>query len=453
MPILAPEDTLRALGGPELKNCDSRSLFLDRFADPQAKEDSRRRWFATLIGKKTASLDASNDWLPAQADRVYARLGGRLMLNMAGGVMENANLLLDRYGLPVIPGSAVKGCARRMALQALHDWVEAGTKQPSAEDLGAPCCKDFGTPAEMLAAIACVFGFVEKDWESGKKDGLYRSDFGWACGEAHEEIWTAASKELAKQFSWGLAESRPWEHLPSLAGSIAFLAARPNRDPGLELDVLTPHHKAYYEGGMPVATDTEDPVPVFFPAIRPQGERDYFTFPIFPLGHNGGNHLAKAKTWLAIGLATFGLGAKTNAGYGWFDASDNLQVMTQRRIDERRQAVEYEQKQEEENRRRLAEEHQRRLIKEEEDKATAGMTKDQMADWRVARLTDAQFGGKITSFPSLEKAEQQAIVRALRGARVSIWREFKGTAEKGRKAQIADAIRAVSRELGLGKMP
>ena len=42
----------------------------------------------------------------------------RLMVDLAGGVMENANLNLDRYGLPRIPGSAIKGLARRMALQA-----------------------------------------------------------------------------------------------------------------------------------------------------------------------------------------------------------------------------------------------------------------------------------------------------------------------------------------------
>jgi CRISPR/Cas system CMR subunit Cmr6 (Cas7 group RAMP superfamily) len=51
------------------------------------------------------------------------------MVNMAGGVMENAGLCLDRFGLPYIPGSAVKGCARRTALAALREWCETG-QQP-----------------------------------------------------------------------------------------------------------------------------------------------------------------------------------------------------------------------------------------------------------------------------------------------------------------------------------
>jgi hypothetical protein len=36
--------------------------------------------------------------------------------------------------------------------------------------------------------------------------------------------------------------------------------------------------------------------------------------------------VAKARSWLAEGLATFGLGAKTSAGYGWF-ADVGEQVM------------------------------------------------------------------------------------------------------------------------------
>ncbi len=36
-------------------------------------------------------------------------------------------------------------------------------------------------------------------------------------------------------------------------------------------------------------------------------------------------HLLQPHTWLAGGLATFGLGAKTAAGYGWFDTSKPVQ--------------------------------------------------------------------------------------------------------------------------------
>ncbi len=323
MPIHTIPETFGVLGGSGLPLCESRSLFQSRFADPQAKDEKdrtpRKDWFNSLLKRKAQSATGS-DWLPANATQLHAQLMSRLIVDLGGGVMENANVNLDRYGLPLVPGSAVKGCARRMALQALHDWIAAGNDRPAEDDACSPCCEGFSTPAEMLAAIARVFGWVEKDWEAGKKEGLFRSDFGWACGESHEKTWAEAARHLAQAFAWKLPEETPWKKLPNFAGTIAFLPASPNADPGLELDVVTPHHTEYYQSTNPnaVATDTEDPVPVFFPAIKPQREQDYFTFPLIPLLRAKGGDLDLAKRWLAHGLELFGLGAKTAAGYGWF---------------------------------------------------------------------------------------------------------------------------------------
>ena len=117
MPIAIPCDTSAALGATAAK-CESRSLFASRFADPAAREDERKAWFQALIGK---SAKQPPSWHPPTATLLHARLQSRLMVNMAGGVMENAGLCLDRFGLPLIPGSAVKGCARRTALAALRE--------------------------------------------------------------------------------------------------------------------------------------------------------------------------------------------------------------------------------------------------------------------------------------------------------------------------------------------
>lgn len=328
MPIAMLKDTCDAIGS-DAAVCDSRSLLLDRFAEPMAKDNGdatpRKAWFKSLLGKKTVPAPSATFWLPAAAVRIHARLMSRLMVNMGGGVMENANLQLDRYGLPVIPGSAVKGCARRMALQALHDWIvwqenSGSTERPSAdEDACAPCCEAFANPAAMLAAIARIFGWAEKDWEAGSKEGRYCSDFGWACGGAWEAVWNEACQCLARENSWQIPALQPWRCLPHFAGTIAFLPAHPGSDPGLELDVLTPHHKDYYEGTRQVATDDEDPVPVFFPAVAPQKETDSFTFPLIPLRRAGRGDLDHAQRWLSQGLELLGLGAKTNAGYGWFE--------------------------------------------------------------------------------------------------------------------------------------
>jgi len=317
MPIYATQDTIQALGGPDLRYCTSRSLYQSRFADPQAKDEARKNWFEKLKNRPAESKTAP-DWLPACAAKVHARLMSRLMVDLGGGVMENAHVNLDRFGLPIIPGSAVKGCARRMALRALHDWVAAGSDRPAAEDACAPSCEGFNSPADMLAAIAAVFGWVAKDWEGGKKDGLFRSDFAWACGEHYEPIWEKATSHIAERFHWTLPAQKPWQKLPSFAGAVAFLPASPSSDPGLELDVVTPHHTKYYKGELETATDTENPIPVYFPAVKPQNENEFFTFPIIPLARSRGNDAEYASRWLGTGLELHGLGAKTNAGYGWF---------------------------------------------------------------------------------------------------------------------------------------
>ena len=48
---------------------------------------------------------------------IVAKLEGRMAINLAEGLIENAGICLDRlFGLPYIPGSAVKGIARHAAL-------------------------------------------------------------------------------------------------------------------------------------------------------------------------------------------------------------------------------------------------------------------------------------------------------------------------------------------------
>lgn len=313
---------------------------------------------------------------------LHAQLQSRLMVNMAGGVMENAGLCLDRFGLPYLPGSAVKGCARRAALAALHEWCEAGGKpehRPSGDDnVFTSACASFASPGDMLAAIARVFGWCEQDWSLAGKGGRYVSDFAWACGDAPGAVWKSAAEKLASDFGWRIDDehtSTPWEALPNFSGNVAFLPAYPADIPAgtdingtktptlgkLDLDVVTCHHRDYYDGKLPTATDTEEPVPVVFPAVAPG---HVFAFALAPLrgrvgqvsdlpvpATSGGQEQQPdgtlqesgsetpgtgrpevcptnlARSWLHTGLQTFGLGAKTNAGYGWFDCSDTIQAV------------------------------------------------------------------------------------------------------------------------------
>jgi CRISPR-associated protein Cmr6 len=448
------ETTRKALTQANRLTCENRSLYFDRFAEPTLEKKERQNWFKVGVDKTVTKEAASREvfsLLPG-ATFLHARLMSRLMVNMAGGVMENAGLLLDRYGLPTIPGSAIKGCARRMALQALHDWSTAKDQMPTTDDVGTDCRRGFNTPADMLAAIALVFGWVEQDWKGN-------SDFAWACGEAPEPIWAETSARLSAALGVSPADHTPWKKLPNFGGSVAFLPARPNADPGIELDVLTPHHKDYYDGKIPTATDTEDPVPVFFPAVKAQKEGDYFTFPLLPLRRATPEEVNHARLWLAQGLALFGLGAKTNAGYGWFDSSEEYSAKVDEDLARKQRAETEERRRQADAERKKAEAEEISRRKRELEQTLAGLSPQEQEDKKIELMTPEQFETKIRAFLKERKKggptdeERQAIIRALRGPRIGYWNEFKPRATNGELSTIEKAIRALSRTMNLGKMP
>ena len=314
--LQATRDTLLA----DAAKCDSRSLFFDRFADPAAKEDERNAWFKKAIARKPslAKLGAWNAWLGSAGlkseEILFAKLQARLMVNMAGGVMENAGICLDRFGAPYIPGTAVKGCARRMAIQNL---LEARETQEPSDRL-----------ARLLADIALVFGWGEQEWSEKKKDGKFISDFAFAVGvDRWREVSSQARSRLSEANHFG--------------GMVSFLPAFPYQlpAPDLELDIVTGHHQAYYaDNHMPVALDTEDPNPVMFPAAAANIIFQFVVLPL-PFGSHrdsfsqpGAKLHGLAFEWLRQGSETFGLGAKTAAGYGWFDASETFNTEFARQL-------------------------------------------------------------------------------------------------------------------------
>ena len=373
MPITMPTDTLTLLGA-DAAGCESRSLFMNRFAYPDAKDSGnnhpRRDWFNKLAGKSAMSVASGSrsDWLAqmiatGQGQILFTQLQSRLMVNMAGGVMENAGLCLDRFGLPFIPGSAVKGCARRAAIGAFHDWCETGVKPVGDDNLFTAACASFESPAEMLADVAHAFGWSEQEWSEEKKDDRLVSDFAWAGGSKHKVIWKATAEQIANQLHVAIRDKHqetPWKSLPNFAGSISFLPAypvdlgKPGKVDGLpgeipllgklELDIVTSHHGDYYASKDPDkrATDTEEPVPVVFPTVA---AGHVFVFALVPLRGPDAALVNRVCTWLACGLSTFGLGAKTNAGYGWFeDVTDTIRALEsakkEQQVERARQAQE-----------------------------------------------------------------------------------------------------------------
>ena len=90
-------------------------------------------------------------------------------------------------------------------------------------------------------------------------------------------------------------------YVPSSAGGAPF-----------HRDVITVHHPAYYGSGEVAPTDFDDPTPVPFLVVKP-GAR--FLCVLDAPDHRWADFAQKMLLW---GLENLGVGAKTNAGYGYF---------------------------------------------------------------------------------------------------------------------------------------
>lgn len=91
------------------------------------------------------------------------------------------------------------------------------------------------------------------------------------------------------------------------SGAIAFLPAFTKETAKLEADLINSHERG-------------SPIPVFFPAVAAGTEFDFCLMPLsLKTETDMDNLLLFAEGWLKTGLRERGAGAKTNAGYGWFE--------------------------------------------------------------------------------------------------------------------------------------
>ena len=195
----------------------------------------RQRWQVVVSSQHAQVFEATTDW------RLIVGLGQK-------GPLEVGFTFHWLYGIPVIPGSALKGIARAYAL-----LVEERDKSE--------------------ADFKAIFGHAPKPGES---------------------------QSVAQ------------------AGGAVFFDAIPVTAPGLDLDVMNPHYPDYYQGDAPPA-NWQSPNPIYFLALK-SGVR--FAFAVGWRGEmedDAERLLGLAVGWLQGGLQELGAGAKTSAGYGYFN--------------------------------------------------------------------------------------------------------------------------------------
>ncbi|MDP9120147.1 MAG: type III-B CRISPR module RAMP protein Cmr6 [Acidobacteriota bacterium] len=228
------------------------------------------RWFAAVAAKAQPSsgglfsiLQQRREQHLAQGASITVRVQALRRVAVGLGLpagFENSGVALEHtYGFPVLPGPSLKGL---LAHFLEEEWEpDAGERLPAS----AP---------DALALRHCLLG-------GGGTGGV--------------------------------------------EGAIAFFDGWPleMEDGWFEPDVVNPHHGDYYDGGgRKVASDSEEPVPSFFIALR-AGIRF-----VVPLGltavareleqYQAEELLGFTKQMLLAALTTWGVGARTGSGYGLF---------------------------------------------------------------------------------------------------------------------------------------
>jgi len=297
-----------------------------------------------------------------RASTFVATLGGRLLINMAGGVMENSGLSLDRItGLPCIPGTAVKGVTRHAALWEIRRETNMEKQK------------------QLLRAALAVFGFAPNDL-------THKGDLLWAITGNQSQLDAA----------------RAGFNTETYKGVCSFVAAHPSSIENLRIvaEVLTPHFNNNLR-------------PIFFPAVEAGSE---FGFAI--IGQRSPHLqdlqltqlLDQAKRWLQSALTESGIGAKTGSGYGWFQIDPQAEEKRRAQLAEEQQRIEDELKAAEE---KAAEE----LAKLEKELAEAArrdaLSPEELASEIILKLNDQDFAEFAKQLAEKTEPEQRAFIAIL----------------------------------------
>lgn len=187
-------------------------------------------------------------------------------------VLESSIALHYLYGFPIIPGSSIKGVTRHYLEEeysGTQKLSEITIFEPSSDD---PAYARFIKETYLEKFIKRVFG---ESADSDKKS----------------------------------------------EGEIVFMDAWPEDLTGLlEVDVLNPHYKRYYETEAPQSpSDTLSPEPHYFLAVKKDKRFSFFIrYAGFVLNRQDKTLLKCAMLAMVNALKDYGIGGKTGASYGYF---------------------------------------------------------------------------------------------------------------------------------------
>ncbi len=190
--------------------------------------------------------------------------------------VENGFSFLSPYGVPYLPGASIKGVVRRAAeeLALMNDdspwtipkvWALFGFESGSAYLTGK--CD------HLSEGWSDIFG----KWiqENADTDKLLRVWLDIICPDKNrkeDELDRSPSETLLSWIGGDRGKARKEIHYK---GILRFWDAFPSGDVKLDVDIMNPHHKEYYEGKNS-PHDSEQPVPIFFLVMEPGAQFNFF---------------------------------------------------------------------------------------------------------------------------------------------------------------------------------
>ena len=215
---------------------------------------------------------------------VTMKTKSRLVVGLGDESVYEISIRLHRnYGVPYIPGSALKGVAKHYAIHRL------------AENL-----------------VECENGDFFKHAGS-VQNSVEEPDDSKVSGDVKSLSFEIDGVEMTFEDIRRIFGTQRW------VGEVVFFDAFPTPEqlkskPILELDIMNPHYQPYYQHGE-APGDWHSPTPIFILTV-PKGFE--FIFSLAPREAGDGEIVEKAEVLLREVLQRFGVGAKTSLGYGRF---------------------------------------------------------------------------------------------------------------------------------------
>jgi len=338
---LVPKNTGAVLQSAWTDGYQHLGLLLGRYAPEQTIDsdfawDRRTKWRDYWLKDRVMKrFDISNRQLGelqtavhkrweetiAGAETFQAKNRSRLIVGLGGKNVLEFGITLDHVsGLPIIPGSALKGLTRTYGLLVIAERL--GILALNLKQLQKLKEGDIlNTPLEIFDAA-----LTEAD-DKKRREVLESLRPALACIGVDLDTQTVDQLAQALGQTKSAARYRAMFGSQEDSGDCIFYNAVVARLPGkalFELDVMTPHFKDYYDdvnSGSPQFNqyphDGLNPVPIGFVTV-PAGTTFAFAVGLRPGGDRKG--AKQAVAWLKEALHELGVGAKTAAGYGVFEA-------------------------------------------------------------------------------------------------------------------------------------